>query len=104
MSINAGFIYFLPVAIQICFIRFQNLVAFYASWFSVWGYLFDLSSVQKMKENPIIQSPSLSPAPMWEAPFLAMTICPQVNDEFTDFALNKTNWPEFAQSFVPDNL
>lgn len=57
-----------------------------------------------MKENPIIQSPSLSPAPMWEAPFLAMTICPQVNDEFTDFALNKTNWPEFAQSFVPDNL
>lgn len=72
---------------------------------SVVGAIFLIyQAYRTMVDDPIIQSPSLSPVPVWDAPFPAMTICPQVSDEFTEFALDKSNWPEFAQSLVPDNL
>lgn len=72
---------------------------------SVLGAIYLIYQAYKtMNENPIIQSPALNPVPVWDAPFPAITICPQVDDEFTSFAMNKTNWPEFAQNMVPDNL
>ncbi|XP_037043764.1 pickpocket protein 28-like [Bradysia coprophila] len=57
-----------------------------------------------MNENPIIESPALNKAPLWYVPFPAFTICPTIKKELTTFALNKTNWPDFAQKFLPKNL
>lgn len=73
--------------------------------FSIFGAIYLIYQAYKtMTENPIIESPALSSVPVWDAPFPAITFCPQVDDEFTEFGSNETNWPEYAQSSVPENL
>lgn len=85
--------------------KFERLWWFIMLIFSIFGAIYLIYQAYKtMTENPIIESPALSPVPVWDAPFPAVTFCPQVSDEFTEFGLNETNWPEYAQSSVPENL
>ncbi|XP_037039198.1 pickpocket protein 28-like [Bradysia coprophila] len=85
--------------------KFERVWWFIMLVFSIFGAIYLIYQAYKtMHENPIIESPALNPVPVWDAPFPAVTFCPQVSDEFTPFGLNETNWPEYAQGFVPENL
>ncbi|KAG4078352.1 hypothetical protein HA402_013062 [Bradysia odoriphaga] len=72
---------------------------------SIFGASFLIyEAYRTMKENPIIESPALRKAQLWDVPFPAVTICPEIQNKLTPFALNRTNWPEFAQKMLPENM